>query len=155
MQVSIPITQAACLFGRVMIYGYKSNTGKTAQNGKFNGAINQPHLITDGSSNGKDAELSEEQGLADAIVELKNSSEIKRTVTDKQGQFRFTELRPGQWILKIYSDNLPQYHYLEKDTFQIDLKPGQETEISAKVLPKKRRIRIITEGQTLLEEKQE
>lgn len=152
-QVSIPITKAARLLGRIMVYGYKGSPDSTTQGGKFNGTV-KPYIIADGSSNGKDAELSEEHGLADVIVELKNSSEIKRTVTDKQGQFYFAELRPGQWMLKIYSDNLPQYHYLEKDTFQLELKPGQETEISARVLPKKRRIRIITEGQTLLEEKQ-
>jgi len=63
-------------------------------------------------------------------------------------------LRPDKWTLKIYSDNLPEYHYLEEDTFELELRPGQKEEISAKVLPRKRRIHIIAEPQTLLEEKQ-
>ena len=57
-------------------------------------------------------------------------------------------------MLKISNDDLPEYHYLEEDTFELELKPGQRTEISAKILPQKRRIRIIAEPQTLLEEEQ-
>jgi len=57
-------------------------------------------------------------------------------------------------MLKIYSDNLPEYHCLDKDTFRLELKPGQETKVSARVLPKKRQIKIIDQPQTLLEEKQ-
>ena len=149
-QVNIPVTRAAQLLGRVVVYGYKSNHDNTAPEGK--GIAAKPYVVGDGSTNDKDGQLCEVRGLADAIVELKNSSEVKRTVTDRQGEFCFAELRPEGWILKIYGDNLPQYHYLEKDTFQLELKPGQETEISAKVLPKERHIRIIAQPQTLLEE---
>ncbi|MCJ7730640.1 MAG: hypothetical protein MUO27_12320, partial [Sedimentisphaerales bacterium] len=91
---------------------------------------------------------------ANATVEIKSNSEIKRTDTDNQGGFVFEELRPDKWTLKIYSDNLPEYRYLEEDTFELELRPGQKEEISAKVLPRKRRIHIIAEPQTLLEEKQ-
>ena len=105
-----------------------------------------------GASGG--AKLVEDYGLANTIIELRSSSEIRRTVTDNQGRFEFEELRPGKWTLKINSENLPEYHYLEKDTFELELKPGQRVEISAKVLPKKRRIQIIAEPKTLLEEEQ-
>ena len=151
-QVDIPITKAARLLGQVIVYGYKSNHDSTDQEGKSSSI--EPFVVGDGRNNEKDGQLGEVHGLADAIVELKDSSEIKRTVTDKQGEFSFTELRPGEWILKICSDNLPEYHCLDKDTFQLELKPGQETKVSAKVLPKKRQIKIIDQPQTLLEEVQ-
>jgi hypothetical protein len=151
--VDIPITLAARLSGRIMVYGYKNNYDKMPPSQQL-GDINELYVAANSSSSNTDAKLIEDHGLANTIVELKSSSEIKRTVTDNQGYFEFEELRPGKWIVKIYSDNLPEYHYFEQDTFELELKPGQRKEISAKVLPKKRRIRVIAEPQTLLEEEQ-
>ena len=151
--VDIAVTRAARLSGRIMVYGYQNNYDKMPP-GKQPCDTNGLYVFANcGSSNG-DAKLVEDHGLANATVELKSSSEIKRTDTDNQGGFVFEELRPDKWTLKIYSDNLPEYHYLEEDTFELELKPGQKEEISAKVLPRKRRIHIIAEPQTLLEEKQ-
>ena len=47
---------------------------------------------------------------------------------------------------------MPQYHYLEKDTFEIELAPGEKKEILIRVLPRKRTIQMIEEGETLIEE---
>jgi hypothetical protein len=87
------------------------------------------------------------------LVELTSASEIKRCVTDRKGRFRFEELRPGKWTVRMRRDNLPEYHYFEKDTFEFQLKPGEEKEILVKAVPKKRSIRIIEQGGILLEEK--
>ena len=153
-QVNIPVTRAARLSGRIMVYSYEGNHNKTTVN-KQNSNTNKPYYVVGNSSDNKvDTKLTEDYGLANTIVELKNSSETKRTVTDRQGRFEFEELRPGKWIFKIYGDNLPEYHYIEKDASELELKPGQKKEISARVLPRKRRIRIIAEPQTLLEEEQ-
>ena len=111
-------------------------------------------MVANCTSSNEDLNVVESHGLANVTVELKNGSEIRRTDTDNQGGFVFEELRPDKWTLSISSDNLPEYHSLEQDTFELELKPGQKEEISAKVLPMKRRIHIITEPQTLLEEKQ-
>jgi hypothetical protein len=151
--VDIAVTRAARLSGRITVYGYQNNHDKMPP-GKQPCDTNGLYVFANcGSTNG-DAKLVEDHGLANATVELKSSSEIKRTDTDNQGGFVFEELRPDKWTLKIYSDNLPEYHYLEEDTFELELRPGQKEEISAKVLPRKRRIHIIAEPQTLLEEKQ-
>jgi len=151
--VDIAVTRAARLSGRITVYGYQNNNDKIPP-GKQPCDTNGLYVFANcGSTNG-DAKLVEDHGLANATVELKSSSEIKRTDTDNQGGFVFEELRPDKWTLKIYSDNLPEYHYLEEDTFELELRPGQKEEISAKVLPRKRRIHIIAEPQTLLEEKQ-
>jgi len=151
----IPVTRAAQLSGRVIVYSYKDNHNKIAPSEQPITINIEPYYAAGISdSNSADTKLIEDHGLANAIVELKSGSEIKRTDTNNQGCFVFEELRPDKWTLKIYSDNLPEYHYLEKDTFELELKPGQREEISAKVLPRKRRIHIITESQTLLEEKQ-
>ena len=150
----IPVTRAARLSGRVIVYSYKNNHNNKIAPSEEPNTIDEFYVAGNSDSNSADTKLIEDHGLANVIVELKNSSEIRRTDTDNQGGFVFEELRPGEWTLKIYSDNLPEYHYLEKDTFELELRPGQREEISAKVLPRKRRIRIIAEPQTLLEEEQ-
>jgi len=73
-------------------------------------------------------------------------------VTDEKGYFRFKEVRPGKWILKVHSDNLPRYHYLEENTFSFELKPGDKKEMLIRVLPKKRPIHIIEKGEISLGE---
>lgn len=90
--------------------------------------------------------------LESTYVEITNGKERQLRITDERGYFQFEDLRPGKWTLKIYSDNLPMYHYLEKDTFDFELKPGDKKEITAKVLPRERHIKIIEEGGILEEE---
>ncbi len=152
--VIIAVTQAARLLGRIMVYGYEKNVNKTTLSEKPSNTNEPRYVVGKDSGYGEGDKLVEDHGLANTIVELRNSSEVRRTVTDSQGCFEFEEVRPGKWTLKIYSDNLPEYHYFEKDIFELELKPGQRKEISAKALPQKRRIRIIAEPQTILEEEQ-
>lgn len=96
----------------------------------------------------------EARGLANVLLEFKSELEIWRVLTDRKGRFRFDDVRPGQWTLTVHADNLPQYHYLEKDSFEIELAPGEKKEMLIRVLPKKRTIRIIEEGETLIEEEE-
>ncbi len=152
--VQIPVTRAAWLSGRIMVYRYENNRNKDALSENYLAPDKPYYIVGDSGGDIGNARLIEANGLPNTIVELKDSSEIRRILTDRQGRFEFKELRPGKWTLKIYCDNLPEYHYFEKDTFEVELKPGQGTEISAKLLPKKRRIRIIAEPQTLLEQEQ-
>lgn len=152
--VIIPVTRSAQLSGKVMVYSYEKNVNGTTVSKEPSGT-NEPRYVT-GKNGGYEAnKLVEGIGLRNTIVELRNSSEVRRAITDNKGCFGFEEIRPGKWTLKIYSDNLPEYHFFEKDTLELELKPGQRREISAKVLPKKRRIQIIAEPQTILEEEQE
>lgn len=151
-QVEIGIVQIAALMGQVMVYGLENNnsSGEKSEDKKAD-------YYVIGSGKGNSVSLNDEaakrveayDGLANIVVELAKGSEIKFRVTDRRGCFEFEELRPGKWTLKIYDNNLPKYHYLEKDTFEFELKPGQKEEVLVKVLPKKRRIRIIEEGGTL------
>lgn len=150
--INIPVTQAVCLMGRIMVYRYENNFDKASPSGELRNIDESRYVF--GNDNSSDSKLIEDYGLVNVLIELKNNTEIKRVITDRQGYFEFKELRPGIWTLKIYNNNLPEYHYLEKDTFELELKPGQITKVSVKVLPMKRRIRIISEPQNLFEEKQ-
>jgi uncharacterized membrane protein len=150
--VDIGVARAAQLSGRLIVYSYQNSHDKMTAD-KQPGDTNVLYVVENSSSN-EDTNVVESYGLANTTIELKSGSETKRTYTDNQGGFVFEELRPDKWTLNISSDNLPQYHYLEQDTLELELKPGQKEEISAKVLPQKRRIHIIAEPKTLLEEKQ-
>ncbi|HEU4642376.1 MAG TPA: hypothetical protein VFS44_07955, partial [Gemmatimonadaceae bacterium] len=86
-------------------------------------------------------------GLQGAIVALTSGSEIVRRVTDGDGRFRFEDLRPGRWTLRVERAMLPPEHYLEQEAFELDVAPGSDTAIAARVLPRKRAIRIIIKGE--------
>lgn len=98
-------------------------------------------------------DLREEKGLNNASVEISDGEEVLRRVTDEKGKFSFEEIRPGKWTLKIDPRNLPPHHYLEKEEFQIELKPGQQKEITVRVLPRARPIQIIDQGKIESENK--
>ena len=142
-EVQIPITRSAKITGTIMVYKNDNATAKPQQEN-----ANQKQYVT-GSGRDEDAEGT--IPLANTLVELGNSSGIKRTITDRQGRFTFEEVRPVKWTLKAFGDNLPQYHYFERDTFELVPTPGSETNLRIKVLPKKRQIKIIAEPQTLEE----
>ncbi|MDP2754505.1 MAG: carboxypeptidase-like regulatory domain-containing protein, partial [Nitrospirota bacterium] len=92
-------------------------------------------------------DLKKVNGLANVLIEISKGNEVIRQLTDEKGGFSFEDLRPGRWSLKAYEDNLPPYHYFEKREFLVDLRPGQEEEITINVFPRLRRIQIIEEGE--------
>jgi hypothetical protein len=149
--VIIPVTRATQLSGKIMVYGYEKNYNKMNLSSK-SGADEHSYIVAKNSSYGEGDRLVEEHGLTNAVVELRDDSEVRRIVTDNQGRFVFDQIRPGRWTLKIDSESLPEYHYFEKEIYEVELEPGQKSEIFIKVLPKKRRINIIAEPQTLIEE---
>jgi len=154
------ITQGATVFGHIMLYRFENDHNNKVVSDK-SGHYDASHYVSaegnssNGSLNNDEASLVKAYGLANILVKLSNGSDVKRRVTNEKGYFGFEELRPGKWVLKIFDSNLPEYHYLEKNTFEFELGPGEEKEIFANVLPKKRRIHIIEDGGTLLEEEKE
>jgi hypothetical protein len=143
--IEIGITKSAVLTGKVMVYEFAEEDGL------------QKGFIIDkdaGKAVGDDGkkEMIEDRGLANALLEFKSKQETWRVLTDRKGRFRFDDLRPGQWTLTVRADNMPQYHYLEKDSFEIELTPGEKKKMLIKVLPKKRTIQIIEQGEILIEE---
>jgi hypothetical protein len=151
-RVEVGITRSASLIGQVMLYGHENN-----HNNEFPGDMNgNLHVVGEGDNNGSfingESKLVQTQGIANILVELRNGSEVMRRLTNREGRFEFEEVRPREWTLKIYEDDLPKYHYFESDTFNLELNPGERKEVLVKVLPKKRSINIIDKGEILLEE---
>jgi len=144
--IEIGITKSAHLTVKVMVYGFAKED-----------SLQKEYAVHKGKDKAvpKDTEtdLVEEHGLANVLLVLKSELESLGVLTDRKGRVSFHDVRPGHWTLTVHADNLPEYHYLEKDTFKIELRPGEKKEILVRVLPRKRTIRIIEEGKTLIEEK--
>jgi cell division septation protein DedD len=90
-------------------------------------------------------------GHPNVVLELSNSLESHRRVTDNRGRFSFTGIRPGQWTLQVIEGNLPPNYYIERERLELRLAPGSIYQDTLKVLPRKRRIQILQEGQVLRE----
>jgi hypothetical protein len=84
--------------------------------------------------------------LGNILVEISRSGESIRQVTDDEGRFSFYDLRPGRWMIKVADDNLPPYHYVEKESYPVELKSGEEQDVVIQVLPRVRKIQMIDEG---------
>jgi hypothetical protein len=174
-RIEVGITRAASLSGQVLVYRLTNSQANSHNNHSSDGANGNHHVIGEGNDNGflnngnghnviadgnnngsydnGELTLVKAQSLATVLVELRNSSEVLRCLTDREGRFGFEEIRPGEWTLEIYQNNLPQYHHFERDTFNFVLKPGQREEVLVRVLPRMRPIQIIEEGGIILEKK--
>jgi hypothetical protein len=80
------------------------------------------------------------------LVEITGRGETLRRFTDNRGVFQFADLRPGDWTLRLSEAGLPLYHYLERDSVRVTVLPGDRSETTIRVLPKKRKIQILQEG---------
>ncbi|MDD5508949.1 MAG: carboxypeptidase-like regulatory domain-containing protein [Bacteroidales bacterium] len=78
-------------------------------------------------------------GSNQLIVEMKSDQEVIRKVTDPFGSYEFTNLRPGQWTMKVYANGLAKDYQLKQTEYQLELKPGDILDIPV-ILKKKERI---------------
>lgn len=98
-------------------------------------------------------DLVRSSGLAGSLVELSDGEETKYTLTDSGGRFRFADLRPGTWQLKVRTEDLPENTYLESEVLELELRPGELAAAPVRVLPRQRQIRMRLDGGLIEEER--
>lgn len=76
------------------------------------------------------------------IVEASNGTEVFRIYTQKDGTFSFNDLRPGNWIIKIYPNGIPDGYKLIKDLFNFQLSSGKTEKLEVIIQKKNREIKI-------------
>jgi len=150
--VALSVTRCASVSGRVAVYRAANGNGRNGNGDGFILGSGNGAVLHNGNGDGK-AKWVETGRLGNVLVELARDCEIYRRVTDSRGDFTFEKVRPGQWKLSVRQARLPEYHYVEKDVFDLDLAPGQNEVVRVRILPKKRTIRIIEDGGTIVEEK--
>lgn len=151
--IELALVRGATVSGQIVVYRFEGNPEErkkeSTQNGQEARAVNEDTGIALPAGSGN-TEMVKAYGLSGVLVELADGAEIRRRVTDNRGYFEFEELPPGQCVVTIMNENLPEYHYIEQDTFQFELSPGEHKEILSRVLPTRRPIHIIDEGGVIL-----
>jgi len=141
---NLNISRSAKLTGRVVLYGFAGDSSASAI---YN--LNTADSLKLGKNNKSGSKYRAIRGLKGIIVELERDEDKLRRVTDERGLFFLEDLRPGKWQLKIYSINLPEYHFIENSIHTIQISPGESEIKLIRVLPRKRKLKIIKNTGTL------
>lgn len=149
----IGLTTGASLGGRVMVYDFEGIALQVIKNGPDAGPPSVGSPSEPGSGTQAKSQLIERTPHAGTAVELRGEGDVFEQVTDGQGRFLFEGLRPGRYVLRVYDDNLPEFHVFEKDTFELDLNPAGKEEITIRVVPVSRPIQIIDQGEVKIKKK--
>ena len=86
--------------------------------------------------------------LANATLVLTGERDTLYRTTGENGTATFTDVPPGTWMLAIRGD-APAYHRFDPDRLELALQPGQTKELSFRLVPRKREVQIIGDGQEL------
>lgn len=76
------------------------------------------------------------------IIEASNGQEMFRIFSANDGTYRFNDLRPGQWTVKVYSNGIPNGYKLEKDLFNLELSSGENKQLDIIIHKKNRVIKL-------------
>jgi hypothetical protein len=82
------------------------------------------------------------EDIENLIIEASNGVEIFRVMTDRDGNFSFEDLRPGNWHVKIYPNGIPPGYQLDNDQFDLNLTSGKEEKLNVVVHKKSREIKL-------------
>ena len=127
IQLEIGIGRSCVVKGTVMLYGLSENMKPDSVPPQFVELHGQPNIY----------------------VQLSTETETLRRITDNSGKFNFIDLHPGRWKLTVLEGQLPENHILEKESFNFDLKAGDQKSVEIKILPRRRVIRILQEGNVI------
>lgn len=123
-ELVIPVSQASVIRGVIEVYS-NAETGE-----QLMGA--------------KDDDLQMIGGQHGAVVQVENETIRQRTRTDRSGAFTFPQLPPGTYTVSVVRSNLSDSQRLSIDEIKVTLEVGGDEHLVFKVLPAKKRIRMIT-----------
>ncbi len=90
-------------------------------------------------------------GRSGVFLELTNGTEVHRRVSGAHGQFLFSELRHGPWVLKVTGGDIPEYHVVDPEVIDANLASGETKDVSIQIRPRKRAIIMLQEGSVVQE----
>jgi len=80
--------------------------------------------------------------LEKLIIEVSNDKEMFRIFTDRDGTFRFEDLRPGNWKVIVYPNGLPTGYQLVTSQFNVSLTSGKSEKLDVIIQKKARQIQF-------------
>lgn len=108
------------------------------QSGNITGEISIVKDVDDGNKNY--AAIREQLGKL--LVEAKCGNEVYRIFTKNDGTFSFESLRPGEWTVKVYENNIPSEYELATGSIKLNLKSGQSEQVKVEIKEKRRAIKF-------------
>jgi len=92
-------------------------------------------------------QFAEVSGLSSALIEASRGDDLIRQLTDSRGGFHFKDLRPGTWSIRVRTFSAPENHFLETEAVTVDVTGGKKADLTFRVLPRRRIIRILNQGE--------
>ncbi len=156
--LDIPITRKASLVGRVVlcqvtaplaaassVKGGTNGNGSANGNGYVNGADGTNG--TNGNGGGSGSGLREAGGLAGVILSAALGDETRYAVTDADGRFSFTELRPGNWEVKALAGaRWPKDSSSDPMVTTVTLAPEGKAEVVIRAVPIAKPLQMLEGG---------
>lgn len=99
-----------------------------------------------GSSLTPSGEPVETGGEEAAIVEITNGRDTWRAQTDRLGCASFDRLPAGSWTLRVASGEPSPLRIIENPERTLNLKPGESQQVTVRVLPQRRTLRMLDHG---------
>lgn len=83
---------------------------------------------------------SEPSSIENILVELYNDTYSKITTTNKQGGFQFSELREGEYKIRVVSENIKKQFTINNTSLNLKVQKGSDTLFTFEIEEKKRKV---------------
>lgn len=99
-----------------------------------------------------DTVLVEVGGRAGVVMELVSArGELQRRLTNSRGEFRFPDVLPGQFILRIEPESVPSSYRRSPDSLVVLVAPGEQRSVQFSMIERKRAVRVVQQGEVRVE----
>ncbi len=136
--VEIGLVKGCTVSGNVGLYGFPTGSEALLDSGRGNGG------------GGKEPERVRTAGLGNIIVELSDGVGTWRRLTGVDGDFRFQEVRPGRYTLRLVGNRIPALHKVTPPAFELDLSSGDEKTVEFRVVQEQRLMQLVESGASIV-----
>ena len=99
-------------------------------------------IVQEDANKGSKGYVEVKEKLGKLILEISRGDEIFRVYSNKDGFFRFGDLRIGSWQVKIYENGVPEGYEIITSQFQTELSSGEVKMIEVLIKKKSRKIKF-------------
>jgi hypothetical protein len=92
--------------------------------------------------------LREAGAVSNALLILAGERDTLYRSTGENGKVTFTDVPPGQWTLTVRGDT-PAFTRFEPDRLELALAPGESRSLAFRLVPRRREVQLIGDGQEL------
>ncbi len=113
-----------------------------AQSGRVRASVRQMTQPT-GMVGANGDSLIDAGALEDATVVLEGARDTIYQTTDASGRLDFGRIAPGKWLVRVMPAELPDFHALNVDHYEIDVHPGETRDVEFRVVPTHRAVHMM------------